>query len=271
MGNMPIHQFMSEQVVSVARGTPTSVASEVMLDAGVSTLVLVDGKRPCGILSQKDLSTLCMLILTGRDQPSDERLAHDDFFTLPFDADSDEAWELMQRERCRQVVVVNAQGELAGLLTQTDLLHAKVSLIETQRDHLEQCVCERTRELHRSNEKLSSLLRIDPLLGIGNRRAMDEELLKLVEIAKRYRRPYAVALIDVDHFKLYNDLYGHQAGDAALIDIAHLVKRTTRASDTVYRYGGGGAVGATARGKRVRRDDRDREHPSCGGRTVLEA
>jgi len=209
-----------------------------MLAADVSSIVFVEGERPCGILSRADLSTLCMLMLTGRALPSRERLAVDDFFTLSVDADSGEAWELMQRRRCRQLVLVDEHDRLAGILTSTDLLRAKVSLIESQNEHLEQRVADRTRDLRRSNEKLHSLSRVDPMLHIGNRRAMDEAMVKVFEHARRYKRPFSVALIDADYFKLYNDFYGHQAGDVALIDIARTIRKNIRATDTVYRYGG---------------------------------
>ncbi|MGH7930855.1 MAG: GGDEF domain-containing protein [Candidatus Binatia bacterium] len=56
--------------------------------------------------------------------------------------------------------------------------------------------------------------------------------------ARRYQRPYAIILPDVDHFNLYNDRYGHDAGDKALQEIAAMMKQTIRKSDRVYRYGG---------------------------------
>ncbi|MFT5044740.1 MAG: diguanylate cyclase (GGDEF)-like protein, partial [Porticoccaceae bacterium] len=69
-------------------------------------------------------------------------------------------------------------------------------------------------------------------------RSMDEEFEKMTERTRRYRCPYAVALIDVDYFKKYNDNYGHQMGDDALVKVAKALKNIVRRADRVFRYGG---------------------------------
>ncbi len=78
----------------------------------------------------------------------------------------------------------------------------------------------------------------DPLTGIFNRRFFDDHLANEIQRAERYQRPFAVAMIDVDHFKQFNDSYGHQAGDRALRTAARLLQRAIRRSDIVARYGG---------------------------------
>lgn len=238
MERVPIYQFMSHDVVTVPLGTCLTDAIKVMTQAGVSYTVIVDGDCPSGIISQKDLSSLCMQLLSKQPSRSFDKIMADDFFTLSVDADTSEAFQTMQQHRSGQLVIVDNENRLCGMLTQTDLLRAKVSLIEAQKLSLERRVVERTQELRKSNKKLRNLSRIDPMLNIGNRRAMNDELAKVSERAKRYHRPYAVALLDIDHFKKFNDFYGHQRGDEALIRVAHTVKKTIRAADTVYRYGG---------------------------------
>ena len=78
----------------------------------------------------------------------------------------------------------------------------------------------------------------DHLLGIGNRRAFDKALLRNHNLALRHHRPYALAVADVDHFKRYNDRYGHVAGDHALKAVADAIRSACRVSDEVFRYGG---------------------------------
>ena len=103
---------------------------------------------------------------------------------------------------------------------------------------MEWLVRERTHELAEANRKLELLSREDGLLGIGNRRAMEERLLEAQEVGLRYERPYSIALYDLDAFKAYNDQYGPLAGDDALKWVAsHLAERLRRA-DRLYRYGG---------------------------------
>lgn len=89
-----------------------------------------------------------------------------------------------------------------------------------------------------ANRELLRLAREDPLLGIGNRRAMEISLDHIHELSVRYGRPYSLLLFDVDHFKSYNDSYGHPAGDVALQRLAQQVVDSLRKSARVYRYGG---------------------------------
>jgi diguanylate cyclase (GGDEF)-like protein len=86
--------------------------------------------------------------------------------------------------------------------------------------------------------RLESLARTDPLTGLANRRALDEALVRDLAAAERTARPISVVMLDLDHFKRYNDTRGHQAGDALLHDAAGAWARELRASDTVARYGG---------------------------------
>ena len=78
----------------------------------------------------------------------------------------------------------------------------------------------------------------DGLTNLYNHRAFQERLAQEVDRANRYGRPLSLLMIDVDHFKVYNDTYGHPQGDAVLQDIARLLQDISRTSDTVARYGG---------------------------------
>jgi diguanylate cyclase (GGDEF)-like protein len=89
-----------------------------------------------------------------------------------------------------------------------------------------------------ANEHLNALAHEDPLLRIGNRRAMEVDLQYTHEAGLRYATPYAVAVCDVDYFKLYNDTYGHRAGDELLSRIVGFMQDEIRKSDRLYRYGG---------------------------------
>lgn len=95
-----------------------------------------------------------------------------------------------------------------------------------------------TTERKMMEEQLAKLALTDDLTGIGNRRAFDQELDREWKRTLREGSQISLALLDIDHFKNFNDLYGHQAGDDCLRTIAMAVKRATRASDFVARYGG---------------------------------
>ncbi|MEY4766611.1 MAG: hypothetical protein RI907_3284 [Pseudomonadota bacterium] len=104
---------------------------------------------------------------------------------------------------------------------------------------LEQKVAERTAELEEANHRLELLSTTDALTGVANRRKFNEALDAEWLRARRTRQPIGLVLIDIDHFKLYNDHYGHQGGDACLQMVASTMKHGLRAgSDLIARYGG---------------------------------
>ncbi len=100
-------------------------------------------------------------------------------------------------------------------------------------------VVERTAELEKLNTKLTELNTTDALTGIANRRQFDETLINEWNRCGRQEQSLALAMLDVDWFKNYNDHYGHQAGDKCLCKIADTLSATIRRSgDLVARYGG---------------------------------
>ena len=80
--------------------------------------------------------------------------------------------------------------------------------------------------------------RVDALTMLPNRRGWDEELDRELARARRVQRPMCVAVIDLDHFKVFNDAHGHRAGDGLLRRAASSWKLAVRASDFIARYGG---------------------------------
>lgn len=86
---------------------------------------------------------------------------------------------------------------------------------------------------------LAGLASTDPLSGLANRRTLDDKLDHEWRRAQRAGNPISLIMIDVDHFKAFNDTYGHQAGDEALCRVAHVIKaHLRRPADLAARYGG---------------------------------
>jgi diguanylate cyclase (GGDEF)-like protein len=94
------------------------------------------------------------------------------------------------------------------------------------------------RQLEDLNDELVDVARHDPLTGLANRRALEEDLRLMEARVARYGHTYCVALIDVDCFKAYNDTYGHQGGDEVLAKVANQLSKRSRSGDAIYRYGG---------------------------------
>jgi len=103
---------------------------------------------------------------------------------------------------------------------------------------LAQDLIETQRELAAANRRVRELSFTDPLTGVGNRRRLDERLVAEIVSAERHHAPLALMICDIDHFKRFNDRFGHGAGDRALVAFGRLLRDATRRSDVAARYGG---------------------------------
>ncbi len=117
----------------------------------------------------------------------------------------------------------------------------------------------------------------DPLTGLFNRRYLEVSILRELQRAGRKQRPLGVIMLDVDHFKQFNDTYGHQAGDALLREIGTLLQRHTRGDDIACRYGGEEFTVilpeapleiTRQRAERIRQEAKNLVTPSDPGRTT---
>lgn len=86
----------------------------------------------------------------------------------------------------------------------------------------------------------------DPLTGLNNRTAMEKNLPREIELAKRHRQSMAILVMDLDGFKQINDSCGHNVGDQVLREVARVISQVVRNTDLVFRYGGDEFVGGLA-------------------------
>jgi diguanylate cyclase (GGDEF)-like protein len=167
--------------------------------------------------------------------------------------------------------------ETAALLGMLAVIYAMVAGLLMQlraREELEESLRRAHAELELRNQELDRQAHTDGLTGVHNRRHLDELLAKETARAVREHTPLALAMIDVDFFKRYNDHYGHAAGDDCLRMIARELTRTVnRPGDLVARFGGEefailmpntGADGAQVVAEAARRAVAEARLPHCG-------
>jgi sigma-B regulation protein RsbU (phosphoserine phosphatase) len=173
------------------------------------------------------------------------------------------------------VIVQDDLGKLARVFNSmtTDLASSRAQL-QNYATSLEGMVAERTKELDAANKRLEDLSQKDGLTGLFNRRHFDETLPLLWRVAQREAKTLFLILFDVDYFKQFNDMYGHQAGDDCLRRVASLALGCAhRPQDMVFRYGGeefvvllvGGANDARHVSECIRKAVEDEKIPHTGG------
>jgi diguanylate cyclase (GGDEF)-like protein len=108
--------------------------------------------------------------------------------------------------------------------------------LENQRLQVE--LEKRLEESRQQNVILQHLSTTDYLTGLHNHRYLQERIEEELNLSIRKRIPVSVIMVDLDHFKKVNDVYGHLFGDQVLREVAEILKKSTRACDTVARYGG---------------------------------
>lgn len=108
----------------------------------------------------------------------------------------------------------------------------------TQINKALQKIQEQADKINETNKKLAQLAALDGLTGINNRRTFQEQLDMQIRLSSRNGSTISLLMIDVDHFKSYNDTFGHTAGDEILKQLARILNEMARSTDVTARYGG---------------------------------
>jgi diguanylate cyclase (GGDEF)-like protein len=136
------------------------------------------------------------------------------------------------------IVPLKAAGAVVGMLNlyiqpETEVTDEMVGLLTSVASQLGIAISNARLYEEAKNSSLH-----DPLTGLANRRFMEIQLDKSLDSAKRYREALSIIIVDIDHFKNYNDSHGHQEGDRLLGMLAGILLEEVRMADYVFRYGG---------------------------------
>jgi diguanylate cyclase (GGDEF)-like protein len=137
-----------------------------------------------------------------------------------------------------QIPTVRYASVVLAMLLAAGAVRLYSRTMRVRHRQLEHEVASRTTELNSANQRLTELSYLDALTGIANRRRLLEALDAAVGRAVAKSLPIGLVVVDVDHFKAYNDRFGHLAGDAALRAVAQAIEKATREQDLVARFGG---------------------------------
>ncbi len=240
MHDIQLSTLMTTNVRGVARHSKLREVVAAMAQNSLSCTLVTDQDVPIGIITERDI---VRLLLATEEAPNILDWPAEQVMSAPIICLNDnetlyDALVVSKAEKLRHLPVVNKSGKLAGLVTPANFAEAHFHVIEMQAELIEQAVRDHTTDLLEANEELQALSMEDPLMQIGNRRAMEVDLEHTHASALRYKRQYSVSLLDVDFFKKFNDHYGHAAGDEVLRTVGQSLQASMRKSDRIYRYGG---------------------------------
>lgn len=232
-------------VVATAFEQPNLVNLEVQLDRYPEISAALEQKRPVLI---QDLQTSPWYARLREQWARDNtRMNVRSVISIPFSFEKTRTGVFLLRRTVDQEVLTASDVEFADTV-----IRSAVNAIE-QAHTIEQAKAD--------NARLEALAHTDPLTHLLNRRALTIRLVAELERVRRYNSPLAMLMIDIDHFKLVNDTFGHLVGDDVLRGIAMILQRSVRSVDMVARYGGEefvvvlpetGEPGAVAFAERIR-------------------
>lgn len=207
--------------------TLLSVA-EAMVEKHHSCGLICEYDKPMGIITERDI--LRIFTAQAPDNLNIETQVKSVMTRQPVCVNGDtelvDALDLANNHNLRHLPVVDSTHKLIGIVTLSDMVKAHLGSIEMDED------------LRDKSQKLHVLSIEDPLTGLPNKRAMERDVRHAAAVSLRKSEPYSIAMIDVDYFSNYNDHYGLQAGDDALVHIAEIMKKNLRDSDRIFRYSG---------------------------------
>ncbi len=208
---------------------PRGALEQKVLKTGVfdRAIVCCNGEEVIAELEKQTIDMICWAFGQG-DEPTDwlEALrinpAWADLPLLVFTKEGDQEHRLRGLElgACDSVTFVTPTAELAARI----------------RGHIKRS--EQISHLRNRRAELAQMALSDPLTGLGNRASFDLRLRQEIARSRRSGNSFGLMMIDIDHFKWFNDCYGHQAGDTILKSIAEVLSETVRDSDVACRYGG---------------------------------
>ncbi|WP_150910465.1 diguanylate cyclase [Marinobacter halotolerans] len=271
-GEMVLEQLLEKTLAILLQNAGAQWGCVIVREQGqcvIESCILPEDKQPAGsipghlVLCDRDgngipvpMSVISQVFTTNKaivlnSAQQDERFSNDPYvrnlkprsiLCVPIHRDRLEAAVYMENNLADGVFTEERVEVIQLLAAQASVAIENARLYEQVQEYtllLEDKVAERTAELEALNEELQRLADRDGLTGVANRRSGDAYLQDTWLRLRRQRQPLSVIMLDVDHFKAYNDNYGHQRGDICLTEVAGALKNEmNRSSDMVARYGG---------------------------------
>lgn len=236
-----LRRFIHRDVATCTMDAQPVDVAAFMQEHGNSCVLLVEDNRPLGIITGSDM----VRVFAGfYREESPRQLAVKDLASSPVITATArtsllDALKVMESRGIHHLPVTDEKGCLIGVVAYRDLVVERQNMIAAHIRSIEQDVQQQSLELVQARAQLQILSMQDHQLNIPNRRAMEQDLDTVHDLVLRYRRPYSIALIDIDRLRAFNEVYGYQAGNRSLQMVADYLSHGLRKTDRLYRYSGG--------------------------------
>ena len=238
MDNFRLQDFLKlgRRMKWVKKNEITSNLLKDMVHGAFDNVVVVEDLKPIGILTTKDVMRLIKY-------KSNLELPISEYMSTPVDAINKnasikEALAFVREKNYKRVVVIDDSGNLAGIISQKELISLTYSRWATLMREYQEELSEINHMLESKNREYETMASTDSLTGLYNRYKFSELYLSSYTSMVQRHNSMSLIIVDIDYFKKVNDTYGHNAGDSVLVQISHALLRTLRYIDIICRWGG---------------------------------
>ncbi|PHQ65042.1 MAG: diguanylate cyclase [Sulfurimonas sp.] len=207
-----------------------------MVNNFYDNVVVVEDLKPIGIFTTKDIMRL-IKNKTELDVEIEEHMSSP-VDSIHKNSSVREALSFIKDRHYKRVIVVDDDGSLSGIISQKELISITYSkwamLMKEYQDELSEI----NLMLENKNIEYETIASTDALTGLYNRHKFYQLYLSSYTSMVQRHNDMSLILLDIDHFKKVNDVYGHNAGDKTLVQVSHTILKTLRNVDVVCRWGG---------------------------------
>ena len=232
-----INEAMSEFILTVSSDTSVIETAKLMSKKRCDYAIVIQEQKPTAIITERNITFYCRNNVVN-EQTKISNICNDKIYSIDKNQSLSEASDLMKQHSIHQLVVLNDEKELVGLITRHDILKA---IHGAYFEFLLKTIEEKTKKEEKLKEQaiaLEKLANFDTLTGLPNRLLFTKLLKKSIANTLRNKNNVALIILDIDRFKDINDNYGPTIGDELLKSLAQRLIGQIREGDSIARLGG---------------------------------
>jgi diguanylate cyclase (GGDEF)-like protein len=213
---------MHKDVVTTDISSTAQQCADLITRERIGCLIITDNDKPVGIITERNFAELVRKGTVYASRLKVSKFMSSPIISVDHNASFADAFKLFNKNNIKRIPVVK-KGKVVGLLTQKNMVEYSHLTIDA---------------LGRKEKKLKKEASIDQLTGMFRKNFIKPEITREIKRIQRYSGKSSLLFLDLDHFKVVNDKYSHDAGDMVLAEVGRLIRQHCRQIDLVGRFGG---------------------------------